>query len=179
MNVIRNFKPCRFGDCLCLSNDMIPAWRPWAYLMEDLLLEHLLKNKADPNLSVVQILINNSKMWKQSFGAIDIFPLREETDWLVLGDNKACSGPREMKDSVASKVVEDPMDYRWGLLHCSFKRDLLKRQSNTSHLAVSIPRVVSQGMPGLPGEKGESGHVGLMVRGRHYFHSLDSSYLSQ
>lgn len=129
--------------------------------------------------SRLSVLINNSKMWKQSFGAIDIFPLREETDWLVLEDNKACSDPREMKDSVASKVVEDPMDYRWGLLHCSFKRDPLKRQSNTSHLAVSIPRVVSQGMPGLPGEKGESGHVGLMVRGRHYFHSLDSSHLSQ
>lgn len=47
---------------------------------------------------------------------------------------------------------------------------LRERQGNTLHLTVSIPRAVSQGMPGLPGEKGESGHVGLMVRGRHYSH---------
>lgn len=87
--------------------------------------------------------------------------------WLVLEGSKACMGPREMKDFVASKVLEDQTDCRFVAwpVHQSLKRDPVKKLSNpeASRVSASLPRVLSKGMPGLPGEKGESGHVGLMV----------------
>lgn len=55
-------------------------------------------------MSAQRLVINNV--------AVDLVSIREEMDWLVLADSKACTGRREMKGFVASKGLEAPMDYR-------------------------------------------------------------------